>query len=63
MIEIKCSKAQFKRIIDCLMQSGLNADRRCVLDKNELSCHFTNGKNRNLTCTECMKKNIKWIKD
>lgn len=58
VIEIKCSKAQFNRIIDALMCSGINADGKCVLGKNEHTCHYSNGKNRNLTCTECFRKNI-----
>ena len=58
MIEIKCSKAQFNRIIDALMRSGINADGKCVLGKNEGTCHYANGKNKNLTCTECFRKNI-----
>lgn len=60
-IRIICSKAQFNRIIDALMRSGLNADGKCVLGKNEFTCHYTNGRNQNLTCTECFKKNIKHI--
>ncbi len=51
MIEIKCSKAQFNRIIDALMRGGLNADGKCVLGKDEYSCHYS-------TCTECFRKNI-----
>ena len=58
MIEIKCSKAQFNRFIDALMRSGVNADGKCVLGKNEFTCHYTNGKNMNLTCTECFRKSI-----
>ena len=62
MFEIKCSKAQFKRIIDCLMRSGLDADGRCILGKSEFSCPVTNG-NPNLTCSECIKKNVRWAKE
>ncbi len=57
-VEIKCSKAQFNRIIDALMRSGINSDGKCVLGKNEFTCHYTNGKNPQLTCTECFRKNI-----
>ena len=55
MIEIKCSKAQFYRIKNYLMSSGL-IDGKCVLGKNEFNCHFVRGNVQ--TCTECLKKNI-----
>lgn len=58
MIEIKCSKAQFYRIKNYLMSSGL-IDGKCVLGKNEFNCHFVRGNVQ--TCTECLKKNIKHV--
>ena len=60
MIEIKCSKAQFYRIKQRLMSGGL-IDGKCVLGKNEFTCHFTRGNVQ--TCTECLKKNIVRISD
>ncbi len=59
MIEIKCSKAQFKRFMDCINASGLTSDEKCVLGKSWKSCPATNGKNHDLTCTECLRKHIK----
>ncbi len=57
MIEIKCSKAQYKRIITALSTSGL-INGKCVLGKDGYSCPSVNGKNPSLTCTECLRKNI-----
>ncbi len=63
MIEIKCSKAQFNRIMTnlstcgCLFkQNGLSV---CVLGKSQYSCPELNGKNPQLKCTECLQKHIK----
>lgn len=58
MIEIKCSKAQFNRIIHRLM-IGCLIDDKCVLGKNEFTCHFIKGKTP--SCTECLKQHIKRI--
>lgn len=59
MIEIKCSKAQFERFMDCISVSHLTADNKCVLGKSWNSCPSVNGKNPDLTCTECLRKHIK----
>lgn len=59
MIEIKCSKAQFERFMDCFNVSYLTADNKCILGKSWTSCPATNGKNPDLRCAECLRKNIK----
>ncbi len=63
MIEIKCSKAQFNRIMENLSTCGCLSKRNglavCVLGKSIYSCPAIIGKNTNLTCTECLQKHIK----
>ena len=65
MIEIKCSKAQFNRIITNLAASGysLNSSGNavCILGKSYHNCPAINGKSPELTCTQCLNKNIKRI--
>ena len=59
MIEIKCSKAQYERFIDCVSGSYITADNKCILGKSWASCPATNGKNPDLRCEECLRKHIK----
>lgn len=63
MIEIKCSKAQFKRILTSLTESGMLFDNRCVLGKTSATCPAVNGSKPKLTCKDCLKKNIKRVED
>ena len=63
MIEIKCSKAQFKRILASLTESGMLFNNHCVLGKSSTTCPATNGSQPNLTCKDCLKKNIKRVED
>ncbi len=62
MIEIKCSKAQYNRIIEKLMFGG-TVNGKCVLGKNEFTCPAVNGLKPELTCTECFKKKFKRVED
>lgn len=61
-VEIKCSKAQFDRIMTNLSTCGClsrsNGMAVCVLGKSQYSCPAINGKNPQLTCSECLRKNI-----
>ena len=59
MIEIKCSKAQFERILTNLTDCGMLINERCVLGKSYTTCPALNGKNPDLRCAECLRKNIK----
>lgn len=59
-IEIACSEAQFKRIIYAMNSSGLQSGK-CVLGKNYNSCPSVNGKEPELTCSQCIKRNVKHV--
>lgn len=61
MIEIKSSKAQFKRIMTNLKESGCLVGGRCVLGKNYTTCPALNGKEPLLTCPDCLDRNIKHV--
>lgn len=58
MIEVKCSKAQYNRIIKALMQSGL-VNGKCVLGKDGYSCPICTGASNELDCKKCLEKHIK----
>jgi len=60
-IEISCSKAQFERIIFALNNSAIQPDGKCVLGKNQNSCPAINGKEPELTCSQCIKRNVKHV--
>lgn len=60
MIEIKCSKAQFERIMKNLTEAGCLVDGKCVLGKGLYTCYSTLGKVT--SCTECLRKHIKHTK-
>lgn len=55
MIEVKCTKAQYKRFIKALNQSGL-VDGKCVLGKDAYNCPICIGKSNDLDCKKCLKK-------
>lgn len=61
MIEVKCTKAEYRRILDALSESGLLLNERCVLGKDEFTCPAANGKEPCLDCSECLRRNIKHI--
>lgn len=61
MIEIKCSKAQFDRIMVNLITAGCLVGHKCVLGKSQYTCPALNGKEPTLNCTDCLKRNIKHI--
>ena len=61
MIEIKCSKAQYNRILTNLTDNGALINGRCVLGKSYLTCPATNGIKPELSCKECLKKHIKHV--
>lgn len=61
LIEIKCSKAQFDRIIANLTTTGCLINNRCVLGKSKYTCPAINGKEHLLNCPQCLKRNIKHI--
>lgn len=61
LIEIKCSKAQFDRIMMNLTTAGCLVNNRCVLGKSQYTCPALSGKESELSCTQCLKRNIKHI--
>lgn len=58
MIVIKCSKAQYERIIDA--GKSYFENNKCFIGKTFYSCP-TIQKNSNIKCDECLRKNIKRI--
>lgn len=67
MVEIKCSKAQFDRIMTNLSTCGClcksNGLSVCVLGKSQYTCPAINGKSPELTCKQCLEKNIKRVQE
>lgn len=61
MIEIKCSKTQFDRIMKNLTEGGIIVKNKCVLGKSVYTCPSINGREPKLTCKDCLKRNIKRI--
>ena len=61
MIEIKCSKAQFDRIMKNLTEGGILVNNKCVLGKSAGTCPSVNGTEPELSCKDCLKRNIKRI--
>lgn len=57
MIEIKCTKAQYKRLIKALNQCGL-VDGKCVLGKDGYSCPICVGASNELDCRKCLESHI-----
>lgn len=58
MIEIKCSQAQYDRLIDCAKSYFENYV--CFLGKHYYSCPSINNLEC-IECDECLKKHIKRI--
>ena len=60
MIEIKCSKIQYERIIDALR--CYYEDHKCGIGRSSLSCPAqTNPALHGMRCEECLKKHIRRI--
>ncbi len=60
MIKIKCSKAQFDRIIKNILAGGcITRDNICVLGKSAHTCPY-NKRGVVLECKKCLKENIQW---
>lgn len=57
MVEIKCTKAQYKRLIKALNQCGL-VDGKCVLGKDGYSCPICVGTSNELDCRKCLERHI-----
>lgn len=57
MIEIKCTKAQYKRIIKALNQCGL-IDGKCVLGKDGYTCPICIGTSSEFNCLKCLERHI-----
>ena len=57
MIEIKCSKTQYDRIIKALVRHG-QLYGKCVFGKDGYTCPSLNGRGEKTTCAECLHKNI-----
>lgn len=53
-IEIKCSKAQFKRILESM--ESYYEDGRCVLGKTHETCPSVYVKNA--SCADCIRRNV-----
>lgn len=58
MIQIKCTKTQFQRIIKALSVNPLE-NNRCVLGKTEKTCPSLNNKVE--SCQECLRQHIEHI--
>lgn len=59
MIEIKCGKRQFDRIITALSVAPLDKRDRCVLGKNAYTCPALSEASGAVDgCRECLKQRI-----
>lgn len=61
MIEIKCSKAQYNRIIYAMANAQLS-NGRCVIGKSYQTCPALYV-DKSLTCEACIRKRVKRIED
>ena len=59
MIEIKCSKAQYNRIINSIIDTGRLIDDKCILGKTFKTCPSLKGKP--VDCPTCIKNNFKHV--
>lgn len=60
MIEIKCTKAQYDRLIECVQ--SYYEDGKCFLGKSiRFTCPNYKDKNTAISCEECLKKHIKRV--
>lgn len=57
MIEIKCSKAQYERLMDAARSYYEND--KCFLGKTFRSCPYIDSKEK--SCPECLREHIKRI--
>lgn len=59
MIEIKCTKAVYERLIEATYTYFDTSTQRCFLGKTYLSCPAE--RHKELTCKECLRKHIKRV--
>lgn len=60
MIEIKCTQAQYNRLIECAQSYYENG--KCFLGKTiRFSCPYFNKSSVNRACDDCLRKHIKRI--
>lgn len=59
MIEIKCTQAQYDRLIDCAQAYFKNG--KCFLGKGFISCPAIKKPEQKIECEECLRKHIKRI--
>ena len=60
MIEIKCKKTQYDRLIKSIVTSTLDDKGRCFLGKTYLTCPAVT-KEFDLSCEVCLRRNIKRV--
>lgn len=59
MIEIKCTKAVYERLIEMAESYFDTSTRRCFIGKTYHTCPAE--RNRELSCEECLRKHIKRV--
>lgn len=59
MIEIKCTKAVYERLIEVATTYYDTKANCCFLGKKLYTCPAE--RNKELTCNECLRKNIKRV--
>ena len=57
MIEIKCGKAQFNRIVEAMIESSLH-EEKCVLGKTAYTCPAVGDNFSSLTCDKCIRAKV-----
>ena len=60
MIEIKCGRNQFNRIINAMVYSALSESGKCIMGKNEWSCPYLR-KGDVADCPKCIKQNVRRV--
>lgn len=61
MIEIKCTQAQYNRLIECAKSYYDNESGKCFLGKTIWFSCPTHTKGIEISCEECLKQHIKRI--
>lgn len=61
MIEIKCTQAQYNRLIECAKSYYDNESGKCFLGKTSWFSCPTHTKGIEFSCEECLKQHIKRI--
>lgn len=62
MIEIKCTKKQYNKLIDALCISDLDSEGKCFLGKWAMTCPALNTEPE-LSCRGCLKRHIKRLQE